>query len=140
MQELLHGAFIFALYLIPAAVIMLTVRKFMNIPDELFRKVLHFILLGAYFPFLFAFHTWWISAGFAVGLIVMIYPILALAGKIPAFSSFVNERKKGEFKSSMVLALLTVVFSISICWGIFGDKLLTLACVYAWAWAMPLRP
>ena len=132
MQELLHGAFIFALYLIPAAVIMLTVRKFMNIPDELFRKILHFILLGAYFPFLFAFHTWWISAGFAVWLIVMIYPILALAGKIPAFSSFVNERKKGEFKSSMVLALLTVVFSISICWGIFGDKLLTLACVYAW--------
>ena len=132
MQELLHGAFIFALYLIPAAVIMLTVRKFMNIPDELFRKILHFILLGAYFPFLFAFHTWWISAAFAVGLIVMIYPILALAGKIPAFSSFVNERKKGEFKSSMVLALLTVVFSISICWGLFEDKMLTLACVYAW--------
>ena len=82
--------------------------------------------------FLFAFDTWWISAGFAALLIVMIYPILALAGKIPAFSSFVNERKKGEFKSSMVLALLTVTLSISICWGIFHDKLLTLACVYAW--------
>ena len=132
MQELLHGIFIFTLYLLPAAVIMLTARKFLNIPDELFRKILHFILLGAYFPFLFAFQTWWISAGFAAGLIAIIYPILAFAGKIPAFSSFVNERKKGEFKSSMILALLTVVFSISICWGIFGDKLLTLACVYAW--------
>ena len=132
MQELLHGVLIFALYLIPAAAIMLTARTFLKIPDELFRKILHFILLGAYFPFLFAFQTWWISAGFAAGLIVVIYPILALAGKISVFSSFVNERKKGEFKSSMILALLTVIFSISICWGIFEDKLLTLACVYAW--------
>lgn len=139
MEEILHGVSVFAMYLIPAGVIMGAARKFLKIPDELFRKILHFILLGAYFPFLFAFQTWWISAGFAAGLMVIIYPILALAGKIPAFSSFVNERKKGEFKSSMILALMTVIFSISICWGIFGDKLLTLACVYAWgvgdAWA-----
>ena len=132
MDELLHGISVFAMYLIPAAVIMLTARKFLKIPDELFRKILHFILLGAYFPFLFAFQTWWISAGFAASLIVVLYPILLLAGKLPFFSAFVNERKKGEFKSSMILALLTVIFSISICWGLFGDRLLTLACVYAW--------
>ena len=132
MQEYLHGAYIFVLYLSPMAVIMLAARKFLKIPDELFRKILHFILLGAYYPFLFAFETWWISAGFAASLIVILYPVLALAGKLPFFSAFVNERKKGEFKSSMVLALLTMVMSISICWGFFGDKLLTLACVYAW--------
>ena len=132
MQEFLHGAYNFILYLAPMAVIMLTARTFLKIPDELFRKILHFILLGAYFPFLFAFKTWWISAGFAASLIIILYPILALAGKLPFFSAFVNERKKGEFKSSMVLALLTMVMSISICWGFFGDKLLTLACVYAW--------
>ena len=107
MDELLHGISVFAMYLIPAAVIMLTARKFLKIPDELFRKILHFILLGAYFPFLFAFQTWWISAGFAASLIVVLYPILLLAGKLPFFSAFVNERKKGEFKSSMILALLT---------------------------------
>ncbi len=132
MQELLHGAFVFALYLIPAAAIMLLARRFFKIPDELFRKILHFILLGAYFPFLFAFHTWWISVVFAAILIVIIYPLLALASLIPAFSSFVNERKKGEFKSSFILALVTVMLSISICWGLFGDKLLTMTCVYAW--------
>ena len=72
MQEFLHGAYIFILYLTPMAIIMLLVRKFLNIPDELFRKTLHFILLGAYFPFLFAFDTWWISAGLAVSLIVIL--------------------------------------------------------------------
>ena len=132
MQAFAHGAYVFALYLFPMAVIMLSVRKFLKIPDELFRKILHFILLGAYFPFLFAFNTWWQAVCFAAFLIVLLYPVLALAGRLPFFSVFVNERKKGEFKSSMVLALLTVVISISVCWGFFGDKLLTLACVYAW--------
>ena len=139
MAEFLHGALVFVLYLAPMAVIMPIARKFFHLPDELFRKLLHFVLLGAYFPFLFAFQTWWISAAFAASLIVILYPLLAVAGKLSFFSAFVNERKKGEFKSSMILALLTMVFSISICWGIFGDRLLTLACVYAWgigdAWA-----
>ena len=132
MQELMNGAAAFALYVIPAACIMLTARRFMKIPDELFRKILHFILLGAYFPFLFAFETWWLSAILAAVLIVVIYPILALAGRLPRFSSFVNERRTGEFKSSMVLALSMIALSISICWGMCGDKLLVLACVYAW--------
>ena len=48
------------------------------------------------------------------------------------FSSFVNERKKGEFKSSMVLAVGMMGFSVSICWGLFGDKYLVLASIYAW--------
>ena len=132
MQELLHGAWNFVLYLAPMAVFMILIRVFLKIPNELFRKILHFILLGAYFPFLFGFETWWIAAGFAAALIPLFYLILALAGRLPFFTTFFNERKKGEFKSSMILALLTIVFSITICWGIFGDKLLTLACVYAW--------
>ena len=132
MQELLHGAGAFALYVIPTAGLMFTARRFLKIPDELFRKILHFILLGAYFPFLFAFETWWRSAILAAALIAIIYPLLALAGRIPAFSSFVNERKSGEFKSSMALALSMIALSICICWGILGDKLLVLACVYAW--------
>ena len=132
MQELLKGATVFALYVIPAAVIMITARRFIKIPDELFRKILHFILLGAYLPFLFAFETWWLSAILAALLIAIIYPILTLAGRLPRFSSFVNERKTGEFKSSMVLALSMIGLSISVCWGVFNDKLLVLACVYAW--------
>lgn len=132
MQELIQGASVLCLYLIPAASTMLLARWKLKIPNELFRKILHFVLLGIYFPFLFAFETWWISAGFAFALILLIYPLLALAEQIPAFSSFVNERKKGELKNSMVLALGMVVFSICICWGWAGDKLLVLASVYAW--------
>lgn len=132
MQEFFHGAAAFFLYVIPTAGVTFAIRALTKIPDELFRKILHFILLGAYVPFLFAFETWWISAAFAATIVVIFYPILMLAGRIPAFSSFVNERKRGEFKSSLVLALGMMAVSICIGWGWLGDKHLVLACVYAW--------
>ncbi len=132
MQELSYGARIVGSYIIPMAIIMLSIRKIFKVPDELFRKLLHFVLLGAYIPFLFAFETWWISAGFTAFLVIIIYPILMIAGRIPSFSKFVNERKEGEFKSSMVLALGMMAVSITVCWGGFNDRYLVLACIYAW--------
>ena len=132
MQEFLYGTGITVLYIIVAAGIMLLARMLFTIPDELFRKILHFILLGAYIPLVFAFEAWWMAATFAVSLMVILFPVLLFAEKIPMFSSFVNERKKGEFKSSMVLAVGMMAFSVSVCWGLFADKYLVLASIYAW--------
>ena len=132
MQQFIYGTGITLLYIVVAAGIMLLARMLFTIPDELFRKILHFILLGAYIPLVFAFETWWMAAAFAASLVVILFPVLLLAEKIPMFSSFVNERKKGEFRSSMVLAVGMMVFSVTICWGLFGDKYLVLASIYAW--------
>ena len=132
MQPFLSGVGITVLYIVVAVGIMLLVRKCFTIPDELFRKALHFVLLGAYIPLVFAFEAWWMAAIFATSLIVILFPALSIAGKIPMFSAFVNERKKGEFKSSMVLAVGMMAFSITICWGLFADRYLVLASIYAW--------
>ena len=132
MQEFLNGALSFILYIIPAAIIALFSRKLIKIPDELFRKILHFILLGAYIPLIFAFEKWWMASGFAVILIILLYPFLSLVEKIPAFSEFINQRREGEIKNSMVLAVSMMALSTFVCWGIFGDRFLVLACVYAW--------
>ena len=132
MQAFLYGTGTTVLYIIVAAGIMLLARMLFTIPDELFRKILHFILLGAYIPLVFAFEVWWMAATFAASMIVILFPILLFAEKIPMFSSFVNERKKGEFKSSMVLAVGMMAFSVTVCWGLFGDKYLVLASIYAW--------
>ena len=132
MHPFLYGALVTLIYIAIAAGIMLPLRKLIRIPDELFRKILHFILLGAYIPLCFAFEEWWMAALFAVSLIAVLFPGLFLAEKIPMFYAFVNERKQGEFKSSMVLAVGMMAFSVTVCWGIFGDKYLVLASIYAW--------
>ena len=132
MEAFFHGTAIFFAFVIPAAAIMLTFRALVKIPDELFRKILHFILLGAYIPLCFGFETWWMAAALTAGFAVVLYPILTLASRIPGFTKFTTQRKEGEFISSMVLALATMAISVSLCWGVFGDRYLVLACVYAW--------
>ncbi len=132
MTELFNGVIIFLIYLIPLASIILLIRKFTKIPGELFRKILHFILLGAYIPLLFGFDTWWVCLIFVVSLAFFLFPTLFFIGKVPGFSSFVNERKKGEFKSSMLKAIGIMAFSITIGWGLIGDKYIVLASIYSW--------
>ena len=92
MRPFLYGTGVTVLYIAGAAGIMLFARKRCTIPDELFRKILHFILLGAYIPLIFAFEAWWMAAVFSAALIVILFPALSFAEKIPMFSSFVNER------------------------------------------------
>ena len=132
MHPFLYGTGVTVRYIMIAAGSIFLARKLFSIPDELFRKMLHFVLLGAYIPLVFAFEAWWMAAGFAASLIVILFPVLSLAGKIPMFSAFVNERKKGEFKSSMVLAVGMMAFSVTVCWGLFSDRYLVLASIYAW--------
>ena len=132
MHPFLYGTLVTVLYIIIAVGVVLPARKLFKIPDELFRKILHFILLGAYIPLCFAFKEWWMATVFSASLMVILFPSLLFAEKIPMFSSFVNERKKGEFKSSMVLAVGMMVVSTLVCWGLFGDKYLVLASIYAW--------
>ena len=132
MDEFLRGAGIFLLYIACMAGTFLTARAFIKIEDELFRKILHFILLGAYIPLVFAFDTWWMASLLAAGLIGAFYPLIAALEKLPAFSAFINQRKKGEIKNSMILALAMMAISTCVCWGLFGDRYLVLACVYAW--------
>ena len=132
MHSLLYGICITVLYIIAMVGVMMLVRKLFPIPDELFRKILHFILLGAYIPLVFAFEAWWMSAIFAASLIIILFPALSIASKIPMLSAFIIERKKGEFLSSMVLAVGMMAFSVIVCWGLFGDRYLVLATIYAW--------
>lgn len=132
MQELLRGAGTVCLYFVIAASTMLFLRWLIRIPDELFRKILHSILLISYIPFAFAFDTWWISVLFAIALELLIYPLLALAEHLAKFSSFVNERKKGEFKQSLLFAFTMLALCNAVCWGLLGDRFLGLACMYAW--------
>ena len=43
MNPFLHGTAVIMLYIVVAAGIMLPARKLIKIPDELFRKILHFV-------------------------------------------------------------------------------------------------
>ena len=91
----------------------LLLRRLIAVPQELFRKTLHFILLGSIFVLMEAFRVWWISALASLTFIAMVFPLLALAEHIPGYSALLTERKDGEIKRSLVVVfgMFAVVIS-----------------------------
>ena len=134
MQEFLNGVLMLIIYFISCATIALVCRKMIKIPNELFRKILHFILLTSLFVFVFAFKTWWSSALTCILIIVLAYPILLFFERFKTYSDTVTERKKGELRSSLILVFLMFAVIITICWKLLDNKLLALPVIYAWGY------
>lgn len=132
MQELLRGLAATLLYFAVAAGTALTCRALIRIPNELFRKTLHCILLCSLLIFVFCFDTWWISALSALGFAAAVYPLLMWLEGFKGFSELTTERKRGELKTSLLLVFGMFSLIIAVCWGLAGDRLLVLASIYAW--------
>ncbi len=132
MQELLLGLGTVCLYYVVLAAVAISLRFLVKIPDELFRKLLHFILIGSFPVYLFAIDTWWISALSALVFALAVFPILLCLERLKTYSKFVTERKKGELKTSLLIVffMFAVVISVSVGW--LGDKYIALAAVLAW--------
>lgn len=132
MSELVNGVVNILIYFIVCASSAALLRVTVKVPDELFRKLLHCILLGSLMIWTFCFETWWISALVSIGFAAIVYPILALAERIKGYSELLTERNGGELKHSLLLVFGMFAVVIAVCWGWLGDKMLVLASVYAW--------
>jgi dolichol kinase len=128
----LRGFGILLAYFVSLASIALVVRMTVSLPRELFRKILHMILLGSIFPWLYAFPDWKMSAGATVAFVAIVYPVLVVAEQLPGYSKMLTERKPGELKMSLVLVFGMFAAVISICWGAFGQQYLVLAVILGW--------
>lgn len=132
MQEFIAGTSGVLIYFVVAASVALLSRHFFKIPDEIFRKILHCILLASFLFFVFGFKTWWMAVVLAVAFAVVVYPILAFFERFKGFSELTTERKAGELKESLLLVFGMFAVVATICWGWLGDKYLVLAAIYAW--------
>lgn len=120
------------LYFLICASCALVIRKFTQVPDEIYRKTLHLILVGSIFVFLYMFDTWEVSALAAVVFAIIIFPALSFAEGFRSYSTLLAERDSGEIKRSLILVFGMFASVISICWGIFGAKHLALAVILGW--------
>ncbi len=131
-NKFLYGFIILLVYFLLAASLAMLARKLLRMPRELFRKTLHLVLLFSLPVFLYAFPTWLLSALAAISFAAAIYPILAFGERFDGYSELLTQRKDGEIKRSLMLVFLMFAVIIGICWGWLGDRMLAVACIYAW--------
>ena len=132
MQEFLLGLVSILIYFVVCASSALVLRLTVKVPDEVFRKLLHCILLGSLAVWVTAIPVWWMTAVSAIAFALLVYPLLWLAEGIKGYSKALTERKSGELKSSLLIVFFMFAVVVSICWGWLGDKMLALASIYAW--------
>lgn len=131
-SEFFIGFSILISYFVVCVICLLLIRKFFNVQTERFRKTLHIVLLFSLLVLLYAFKTWWISVLVSVVFAIIVFPILAFGERFKGYSELLTERKKGEIKQSLILVFGMFAAIICICWGWLNDKMLALACIYAW--------
>lgn len=132
MNPIAAGTLNLIIYFIIAVALAFSGRIFLPIPEEVFRKLLHFILLGSFCVLIVSYPTWLITALAAVVFEILVYPILFFCERLKKYSEFTTERKAGELKHSLMLVYTMFAVVVAVCWGIFDDKYLALASLYAW--------
>lgn len=122
----------YLLFIIPAAIILLSVKLIFKPDRTLFRKLLH----GAAFlsPVVIMYLTAdWMAAALALALFAaIVYPILALAEKLRGFSELLTEKKQGEIKKSLLLMFISAAVIVALFWGIFGQRYIAVAGILMW--------
>ena len=132
MQDVISAIVSILIYFIVCATSAILLRVLTKIEDEVFRKLLHMILLGSLFVWMEAFPTWQSAAASALIFAALVYPILWFAERFKGYSKLVTERKSGELKSSLLVVFFMYAVVLAICWGWFDDRMLALASIYAW--------
>lgn len=132
MNPIVIGTLNLIIYFVIAVIVAFSGRVFLTIPEEVFRKILHFILLGSFYVLIISFPTWKIAALVAIIFEILVYPVLFFFERFKKYSEFTTERKAGELKHSLLLVYTMFAIVVSVCWGIFGDKYLALASLYSW--------
>ena len=132
MYEFIKGLLIIIIYFIICASIAIICRKTFKINNEVFRKLLHFVLLGSLFVFIYAYDTWWISVLTCISIILIAYPILFFFERFKTYSETLTERKKGELRRSLIVVFVMFSVVISVCFGWLNNKELIIPVVLSW--------
>lgn len=125
---------LFVLYFVVAASILLLTRRFIRMPRELFRKMLHMACVLSVFVLLSITDVWYLAALYALVFGLIVYIAIHWLERYPAIMEMLVQRAKGEIKLSIVLVFGMMAILITVFWGFLGDawKCIIPASVLAW--------
>jgi len=130
----LIGLGLYMAYFIAAALLALLIKRYLKVPTELFRKMLHLIITLSIVPLLKLFSAWYMAVLAASLLVLIAYPALAMVENKTVFKQLAPERAGGEFKSSLVIVQLSFALLITVFWGVLGIDYHYIAVVAVMAW------
>ena len=108
------------------------IMVFFKMPSENLRKTFHFAFLLIVTVWLYAFDDWKNSVITMFAFMLLALPVLCLFDRIPFIGEHLPQRKKGEFKQSLIAAASMYIIVVAIGWGLMKNRILCLVAFYAW--------
>ena len=116
----------------PAALILLTLHHTRQIPQYVFRKLLHIPAFCSAAVIAWRAGNWQVTSLTLILFAVIIYPILYCLQSWKGYSSLFVEKKFGEIKKSLLLLFLTDAALVAFCGGIFGEIYVAVTAILMW--------
>lgn len=96
MNSILLGTANLLIYFIIAISIAFPARLLFTIPEEVFRKILHFILLGSFIVLIVSYPTWNVTAAVAIIFEILVYPILISLNGLKSIPNLRQSENQGN--------------------------------------------
>ncbi|MBQ9966495.1 MAG: phosphatidate cytidylyltransferase [Clostridia bacterium] len=125
----------FGKYLIYLAICLATLlpaRRIFRIPQELWRKLLHFVAYTSSLCMMYVSRDWVVSAVCCIIFGAAVYPILVFLERFEGYAHFFNQRHGGEVKKSLLLLFFSHAALIALCWGLWDKPYIAATSIVAW--------
>ncbi len=139
LRETLVGTAAFLGYYLAMVAVLFSLSRWLKLPGELFRKLLHVSVAASAFVLVHMFETWYLAALAAVSVGLLSYLVITWAERFPRIMKALRERAPGEVRSSLTLIFLTMIGLITLGWGWLGAeaRYMVIAPLMAWGLGDP---
>lgn len=122
----------YLLFIVPVATFLLALRQLANLPNELFRKMLHCAAFLSAPIVMCVAPSWEVATAALVIFALAAYPFLVLAERWRGFSHIFAQRSPGEIKRSLWLCFGTGALLCAVCWGAMNRRWIAVSAILMW--------
>lgn len=131
-QEVLACLVRYLCYIIPFATALVAVHFLMDIPREVFRKMLHVAAFTSPPMIMWASGSWLVSVLVLVLFGVVVWPLLAIAEHAGWYADLFVQRRAHEVRRSLLVMFWGNAAVVALCWGLFAKPQVAVASILMW--------
>ena len=125
---------IYLVYIVTLAVILLIIRYTTNVPDYIFRKLLHIVAFTSILPLVLSTDIWWIADLVEIFFLIVVIAALHFLEPFRFYQKLFVEKAKHEVITSFILLFGLITLLIAVFWGFFGPEYIYIAVCAMMAW------
>lgn len=119
-------------YIIPFAILLVAMRFALRIPNELFRKMLHFPATTSAAVVVYFSNDWQVATLTLALFGLIVYPILKLLEHWQGYDHLLVQRRTGEIKQSLLLLFFSNAIFVAISGGLFHQTWIAVVAILMW--------